>query len=393
MNKPQDRIENEILCLAVRGELGAEQLARLRGLVNEGPDWDYFCRLARRHSLVPLVYCQLERLVKELLPADVRQRLRKDYQENAARNLIFANELISLVKASGQAGIETIVYKGPALAVTAYGDLNLRRFVDLDLMVRRADVARTVELLTEHGYTAAKALDAEQQEILLRTQHNVQFTRGRLIVELHWQVSSELFASSVTAEDLWQHLETVAINGTEMKTLATEDLLFSLSVHGSRHLWQRLAWICDIDRIIATRPDIDWSRLMARAAQTNTQRMFLLGPALAEKILATRLPESISEAIARDRRIGSLADEARARLFPGDEQGPAGLGAIFRYNLLIRSNWRTRARYFRYLLSPTDSDLERLRLSPSFHFVYYLLRPFRLVQAGRSRESQTPNAG
>lgn len=391
--KSPDRIENEVLLLVVRSKLTAEQLARLRAMVNEGLDWDYFYQLARRNSLVPLVYSQLERLVKDLLPPDVRQRFRKDFQENAARNQIFANELTSLIKTCAAVGVEAVIYKGPALAITAYGDLALRRFVDLDLMVRRADVARTVDLLTEQGYKAAKELNAEQQELLLRTQHNVQFTRGKLIVELHWQVSSELFASSVTAEDLWQQLETVRINETEVKTLSTEDLLFSLSVHGSRHLWQRLAWICDLDRIIATRADIDWARLMTRAKQTNSERMFLLGPALAEKLLATCLPESISEAIARDRRIGFLADEAGARLFHGAEPLPAGVGAIFRYNLLIRSDWRTRARYFRYLLSPTDSDLEALKLSRSFHFIYYLLRPFRLAQSGRSREPQTPNAG
>jgi hypothetical protein len=391
--KPQDRIENEVLLLAVRSELAPEQITRLRALVKEGLDWDYFYQLARRHSLVPLVSSQLEHSVKDLLPPEMRRRFRKDYQENAARNLIFANELTSLVKTCAGAGVEAVIFKGPALAVTAYGDLALRRFVDLDLMVRRADVARTVELLSEHGYTASKALNAEQQELLLRTQHNVQFTRGRLIVELHWQVSSELFASSVTAEDLWRHLETVKINDTEVKTLSTEDLLFSLSVHGSRHLWQRLAWICDIDRIIATRPGVDWSLLLTRAEQTSTQRMFLLGPALAEELLGTRLPQAISEAISRDRRIGSLAAEACERLFDGEEQTPAGVGAIFRYNFLIRSDWRTRARYFRYLLSPTDSDLETLRLSRSLHFIYYLLRPFRLAQSGRSRESQTPNAG
>ena len=122
-----------------------------------------------------------------------------------------------------------------------------------------------------------------------------------------------------------------------------------------------------------------------------------LGPAgfhrQAEKLLGTRLPQTISEAISRDRRIGSLAAEACERLFEGEEQLPAGVGTIFRYNFLIRSDWRTRARYFRYLLSPTDSDLETLRLSRSFHFIYYLLRPFRLAQSGRSRESHTPNAG
>ena len=95
-------------------------------------------------------------------------------------------------------------------------------------MVRRADVLRAIDVLEVRGYVAAKTLSASQQEVLLRTQHNLQFIRERLIVELHWQVSSELFASSVTAEELWQRLITIELNGKQVRTLATDDLLFSL---------------------------------------------------------------------------------------------------------------------------------------------------------------------
>ncbi|HEY6045830.1 MAG TPA: nucleotidyltransferase family protein, partial [Pyrinomonadaceae bacterium] len=349
-------------------------------LVNGNLDWDYVYKLARRHSLVPLVYSQLERSVKEFVPPEVLQRFRKNYQENAARNLIFADELTSLLKAFADVDIDAIVFKGPALAVSAYGDLALRRFVDLDVMVRRADVARAIEVMSVKGYAPARPLNPEQQALLLRTQHNLQFTRGRLIVELHWQVSPELFASSVTAEELWQNLETVPVNKTEVKTLATEDLLFSLCVHGSRHLWQRLAWICDIDRIIATRTNIDWSRLLDRAQEAKAERMFLLGPALAARLLGTRLPDSVAEAIARDRQIGAIAGEINARLFDGTEQQPHSLGTIFHYNYRIRSDWRSRMRYCRHMLAPTDSDLESVRLSKPLHFVYYLLRPLRLLR-------------
>jgi hypothetical protein len=393
MTASQDRSEHEALLLCARSKLAPEQIHRLRVLVESNLDWDYFYRLARRHSLVALVSFQLERSVKESVPPEVRQRFRKDYQENAARNLVLADELISLVKACAGVGVEAVIFKGPALAVSAYGDLALRRFIDLDLIVRRADVARAIEVLTAQGYMLSRPLNAEQQALLVRTQHNLQFTRGRLIVELHWQVSSELFAASVTAEELWQDLETIQIKQADLKTLATENLLFSLCVHGSRHLWQRLAWICDLDRIMATRKSIDWSRLMTRAKQTSMQRMFLLGPALAAKILATRLPDSIRDAIGRDRRIDSLAGRIQERLFDGPEQRPASLGAILRYNLVIRSDWRSRLRYCRFLFAPTDSDLEAVRLSPSFHSVYYLLRPFRLLHSARSRASESPNVG
>ena len=70
----------------------------------------------------------------------------------------------------------------------------------------------------------------------------MQFSRDnrRLIIELHWEVAPHLFASSVSAEQLWQNLVTIDLNGTQVKTLSADDLLFSLCVHGSRHLWERL---------------------------------------------------------------------------------------------------------------------------------------------------------
>src|SRR6185503_3644633 len=95
---PQNRPENEGLLLCARSNLAPAEVARLRALAGGDLDWDYFYKLARRHSLVPLVSSRLEQ-VKDAVPPDVLQHFRKDYQENAARNLIFADELTSLIKA------------------------------------------------------------------------------------------------------------------------------------------------------------------------------------------------------------------------------------------------------------------------------------------------------
>src|SRR5262245_7917852 len=372
MSAPQKQRESSALLLCARGTLGKPQHEQLQMLVATEFDWDYFYRLARRHSLVPLVYRQLASLTKDEIPAEARQRFKKDYQENAARNLIFLDELNVVLDRLEAIGIEAIVFKGPALAMLAYGDLNLRRFIDLDLIVRRADMTRAIEVLVQSGYVPSRDLTGEQQAVLLRTQHNLQFTRGRVIVELHWQVSAQLFATTVTAEELWKHLSVVELNGRAVNTLVTEDLMFALCVHGSRHLWQRLAWICDIDRLIRINPTVDWSQLSERAKRANVERMFLLGPALAGRLLATELPATVAKVIARDERIGALCDAIRARLFDGLEQSALPLFTVIRFNLLIRSGWRSRIRYGRFLFAPTDSDLEAARLTPQFHFLYYV---------------------
>src|ERR1041385_9192628 len=113
----------------------------------------------------------------------------------------------------------------------------------------------------------------------------MQFSRDNhhLIVELHWEVAPDLFASTVSAEQLWQNLVTIDLNGTQVKTLSPDDLLFSLCVHGSRHLWERLCWICDVAELI-TKQTFNWTALLERAASADCERMFLLGPYLADRL-------------------------------------------------------------------------------------------------------------
>jgi hypothetical protein len=285
-----------------------------------------------------------------------------------------------LIELFAGSGIEAIPFKGPLLALFAYGDLSLRRFIDLDIMVRKADVLRARELLLAEGFDSAKSLKLDQQQLLLRTQHNMQFTRdeGKLIVELHWEVASHLFASSVQADELWQDLTTAELNDIVVKTLSADDLLFSLCVHGSRHLWQRLAWICDVAELI-NHQKLNWQALLARAAKTDSERMFFLGLYLAEDLLGASLPADLKQRCLSDERLVALARNVVEHLFNGPEHVPASSSEMFKYNFGVRKTWRSRARYFLFILRPTDEDLGSHSLPGGLSFAYYLMRPFRLI--------------
>src|SRR5690242_3530315 len=337
-------------------------------------DWEYLFQLARRHSIVPLVYAQLD-----AAPPEVLAKFKQHYIENSARNTVLTAELCRLINLFRDEGIETIPYKGPVLALFAYGDVALRRFVDLDVIVRKHDVMQAREILLNEGYTPSKSLSLSQQELLLRTQHNLQFSRDnhRLIVELHWDVAPHLFASSVNTDQLWQDLITLDLNGSRVKTFSAEDLLFSLCVHGSRHLWERLGWICDIAELLA-RHTFDWPTLLKRAA--DNERMFLLGLHLAERLLDAPLPDEIKQRCASDPRLESLANNIVEHLFNGTTHVPATSREIFKYNLGVRKTFSARARYLLYMLRPTDGDLASHSLPSSLNFAYYLTRPFRLFR-------------
>lgn len=374
------RPESELLLCCARTNANPQIVERIRGLIRSKIDWDYFFKLARRHSLVPLVYVQLDQHASDLLQAEVLQLFRRHYQENAARNLLLAAELCHLIKLLAASGIEAIPYKGPLLALFAYGDLRLRRFIDLDIMVRKGDVLRARELLLADGYDPAKSLNLDQQQLLLRTQHNMQFTRDhrRLIVELHWEVASHLFASTVQADELWQDLITAELNDIVVRTLSADDLLFSLCVHGSRHLWERLSWICDVAELI-DRQKLNWPALLERAKRTDSERMFLLGLHLAGILLDAALPHEVKLRCVSESAVVSLGTSIAERLFNGTEHVPATSSEILKYNIGVRKSWPSRARYFAFMLRPTDGDLGARLLPPSLSFAYYLMRPFRLL--------------
>jgi len=229
------------------------------------------------------------------------------------------------------------------------------------------------------GYKTPKPLNEDQQLVLLRTQHCLQFSRenGRMIFELHWNVASDLFASPVSATDFWRQLIEIEMDGQVVKSFSADDLLFSLCVHGSRHIWERLSWICDVAELIK-RQQLNWARLMDRAIKTDCERMFYLGLFLAERLLGASLPAEVRAKFETDEYLQTLTEGIAARLFSGTEHTPATSGQVFRFNFSLRKSWRGRARYFAFTLSPNEVDLSGVWLPRPLYFAYYLVRPMRL---------------
>jgi Uncharacterised nucleotidyltransferase len=373
--------EDELLLSCARTVATPDVVARLRELASKNIDWDYLFLLARRHSVVPLLYLQLHQHASELVPEEHLQTLKQHHLENSARNTVLTAELCRLIGLFGDCGIEAIPYKGPVLSLFAYGDLALRRFVDLDVMVKKTDVLKARDILLAEGYTPSKSLSLNQQELLLRTQHNMQFSRDhrRLIVELHWEVAPHLFASSVSAEQIWKDLGTIDVYGTQIKTLSADNLLFSLCVHGSRHLWERLSWICDVAELIS-RHSFNWTTLLERASTADSERMFLLGIHLAHELLDAPLPDEVQQRCNSDEQLKALAANVAEHLFNGTTHVPATSREIFKYNIRVRKTLGARVRYLAHMFRPTDSDLSSHTFPSRMSFGYYLTRPFRLLR-------------
>ena len=378
------RVEHELLLSCCRTSVDPRVVQRVEEILAQPLDWDYLFGFGRRHGLSPFFYVQLLQIAANKVPTPELARFKLHYQENAARNLLLTDELARILRALSDASIDAIPYKGPALSVFAYGNLTYRRFLDLDVMVRKADVWRAKEVLVEAGFAATSDWTESQQELLLRTQHNLQFTRegGRLLVELHWEVASGLFVRSMQAEALWERLETMTLKEQVVKTLAAEDLLLALCVHGSKHLWERLSWICDVAELLRSHPHMDWTAVWDRAETGESQRMLALGLALAQRLFDAPLPEEISRRI-NDERTSGLVKETCNRVFQRDGEELATINESLQFNLKVRDGWRSRMRYIRLMFRPTDADVGSITLPAGLGFGYYLLRPIRFLRQKR----------
>ena len=372
------RPEHELLLLCAHRGVEADIRERLAELARGDVDWDYLFLLARRHSALPLLYRGLAGV--EGLPADFRARLRDEFRKNATRNTLLAGEMAQLARLFEAEGVPLLAYKGPALAQQAYGDITLRRYVDLDVIVRRRDAKRAGELLRSLGYLKPEGLTQWHEEFLLRRQHNLAYTRdgGLMIVELHWEVAPAHFAAVALGEGVWERAVSVTLFGTKVRCPSPEDLLLALAVHGTKHLWERVAWVCDVAALVNTQVDLNWPLVQRRARESRVERMLYLALRLARGLAGAKLPAGLSESF-DDKVLSEMSSEVTRIMFSGTDYVPIGFGRNVRFNLRARARLRERLDYLRFILTPTDGDLSAVRLPAGMSFAYYLLRPLRLV--------------
>ncbi|HET7461742.1 MAG TPA: nucleotidyltransferase family protein [Longimicrobium sp.] len=335
--------------------------------------------LAERHRMIPLLHRHLRGAA---LPPSAAAELRARNAAEAHRALRLAGEARRLLDALSGDGIEALVYKGPALAVQAYGDLALRSFIDLDLLVRPADVPRAIGVLAGAGYAAALEMSPAQERCFRRIDGDYPLVHRETgtLVELHARVSSLRFAMPIDTGALMRRSRLVAVGGGAVRTLGDDDLLLVLLVHGAKHRWKRLEWLAAVAALLrAGRGDV--ATVLARATELHARRTVLLGLHLTQTLLGAPLSAAVEREIAADGGVAALAGGAAARLFgPEPADGAGETRANLRFNLRLRDGAADRARSVaRWLFGPGPEDWKWRPLPDALFPLYRVLRPLRLL--------------
>jgi hypothetical protein len=312
--------EGRLLVLCARTTINEFVRVEVTDLADEIADWELVWRLSKDHGVAPLVYRNLVAICPAAIPSAVHEAFRRHIQANALLNTLLAKELVAVLDALAAKGVHAIPFKGVTLAQTAYGDLGLRECADVDLIVDQGSIPQARQVLWSLGYQLTSS-DMEGDQESEEPYHFFQKRNGIVAVDLQWIMTRRHFGFRLDRSVFWSRLKPVHLPVKTVMGLCPEDLLILLCVHGAKHAWEQLKWVCDVAELVRRRQTLDWSRVLFQAEEWGCRRLVLLGLTMAKSLFDIVLPRVVLGEIDGDPDIPALVQCMPKQLLKNPWQG------------------------------------------------------------------------
>ncbi len=382
LKKPMEKRFYHCLIACCQYDFDPSQLGALGEYID---DWGKFLDSAYSHGVFPLVYQKLKRL--DTLDERVKARMKKINFIIASNNITMTAELIRVVKLLSVHGIRSIAIKGPVLSQIIHGDITQRQFSDLDLLVEPSQMYPALELLSHHGYQSQYPIEFLKNKTLLKVGKDFPTTntKNEVLIEFHWRLfldrsikksKIDLFSPS----NYWCTLQR-----DKIETLALDPLLLYLLLHGSKHYWERLEWIVDVDRLIRLHyATIDWNALYTMAEEMEITFMVYLGLAVSHALLHTPLEAVVHHRIASNPHIlkskEAIIRELKSDAITKEHSEHISMENLNKVLLLKDSTHGWLRNYLLTLFQIKELDVYVVNLPNFLSPLYYAVRLYRLFK-------------
>jgi hypothetical protein len=193
---------------------------------------------------------------------------------------------------------------------------------DIDILAKKEDLPKAVELLFQMGYGLCNNQEAQNQNINIQeliksySRHvpALSHPQGIQKLDIHWTIPDSPFDIA----GLWERAKTIKMDKTDVLVLSLEDLLLHLSLHTSVHHkfnYHGLKQLYDIAITINRYfNEIDWDQLRLRAYEWRTEKYLYLTLRLSQEILGAKVPERILSALKPEAFSEKILLEAQRRI-------------------------------------------------------------------------------
>jgi len=385
----------QLLLACARAQLNPAAAGEIASVAAQLLDWLKAIDLASGCGLSPILSCQVQRHATARVPETIRLCLIERFRARTIRNFELTRELLEILSLLEKSDVDALAFKGPVLAQQLYGDLSLREFIDLDILVAPSHASTVIALLSSKGFEPQFILTRQRFARFQRSNSHIGLYHAakRVLVEVHWALISPGYTFSPAVQVAWKSVQSVSIAGRSIQTFSAETQLLFSCLHQAKHNWSRLGWLMDLAALIRQSQTMDWQQIQNRAGSFGTARMIRVSLRLVQRLFQVTLPRGIAEWVENDTCSIKIAERILKRLWLVDTTAdqPMPLDPLFRASM---ESFADRAFYwFDNILRPTPLEWALLSLPDRLYPLYYPIRVGRLVckyTAGRLLARRTP---
>ena len=334
------------------------------------------------NKIIPLVNDVFKKNISDKIPSDIQRKIKNFSYQNQVRNLYILAVLSSLVSLLKNNEIDTIPFKGLITAHGIYGDIGLRSFSDIDLLVKKKDISKAWGVLCSNGFNPELDLDYQQLQKYIKTEDNILFInkKNQIAVELHWEMTGIYLPHPLCYESVQYRIHEITIHGKEFNNLSREDQLVYLCIHGAKHEWENIEQISSVAELIKTNSDLDWHLIENLAMKWRCFNLVLLGLYLSMLLFHRSLPKKIEQKINSNKTIKKLGDDVLSNMVNQSFGRRHNVSRISGFHIKNKDQLIDKLRYlFRMIFCPTKKDWLLFPVHANFSFIHYIYRPMRLI--------------
>lgn len=266
-------------------------------------------------GLAPLLHWRLTANDTPLAPRAMA-KLAAAAQAARAQRAALESQLDAVLAALDAKKIRPLLLKGSYLAAYVYPEPHLRQMNDIDLLVPSLELAAVEQTLLDLGYIASRKSPERGAGV---TKHTSTFRLPRTddptpnpylsaqagrTIEPHTNLEESWYGlrADITP-GVWERSIPIRINGRSARALCADDLILHLGVHLTFHLIMGYpAMVQLVDVLLTTerlQDQINWERVVQRAAERRAAWFVYAALYLAVKTLAAPVPPPALEQLAR----------------------------------------------------------------------------------------------
>jgi hypothetical protein len=303
--------------------------------------------------------------------------------KNTQSNLALLNELFQVIDFLSAHNIPCLTFKGLVSAELIYHNLSSRKAGDIDLLVKEQHYLKAKSLFIDQGFSQSLTDEVESNCMQSGLFHEAR----RLSIDLHYGIQPKLLG--IHSEKLFEHATTYKLANREVPTFSLLDTLIILSINAAKDYWnQRLYTYADLYLLIHHHPELNWETIVKRASELNCKRTMITALLVVDELYGLVKSEYLQQQLSTSRPLKMIANELFIQLLPQGHKdfqcikGKPYLIPSDRYfhlhrmdNALARFNYRLPK-----AIAYSDKDIHLINLPEKLAFLYYLVRPFRLLK-------------